>query len=261
MAAKAQSRKGRPCTDRAGLREWYAGALGQRVLETEHRLLAEVLPDLFGYHLVQVGQPVSEDLLQSSRISHRVVVEEATVDTPPMSGVRGRADALPLQRDSVDVLLLPHTLEFAAHPHEVLREAERVLVAEGHLVILGFNPWSLWGLWRLLRGRGGRPPWCGNFRSLLKLRDWLALLGFDIVMTRMYCYRPPLSNAALMGRLGFLECLGRRWWPVLGGAYVLVARKRVVGLTPIRPRWRPRRRRLVQVDLARRTPVSRHRGQ
>ncbi len=260
MAGNKKSRKRRPCTDRSRLQQWYSDALGQRLLESERRELDEILPNLFGYHLVQVGQPVCEDLLQASRISHRLVVEEMAAEASPAPGLRGRADALPLQRDSVDVVLLPHTLEFASRPHEVLREAERVLVAEGHVVILGFNPWSLWGLWRLLRGRRGHPPWCGTFRSLLRLRDWLALLGFDTVMTRMYFYRPPLRNAALMQRLSFLERLGGHWWPILGGAYVLVARKRVVGLTPIRPRWRPRRRGLVQVDLARRVPAQRPRG-
>ncbi len=252
--AKTDYRK--RCAERWRLRQWYAEGLGRWLLESEQQQLDQILPNLFGYHLIQVGHMVDDDLLHSSRISHRVVVDgdlcrlEAAAGGP---GLLGRPDALPLQRDSVDVVVLPHILEFEAHPHEVLREVERVLVAEGHVVILGFNPWSLWGLWRLLRRRHGHPPWYGTFRSVLRLKDWLALLGFDIIMTCNYFYRPPLRHAGFMRRLGFLERLGKRWWPFLGGAYVMVAKKRVVTLTPIKPRWRPRRR-LVQVDLARRMP-------
>lgn len=238
------------------MRQWYAQGLGQWLLENEQQQLDRILPNLFGYHLIQVGHMVDADLLYSSRISHRVVVDSEIRDQEAATAgptLLGRPDALPLQRDSVDVVVLPHILEFEASPHEVLREVERVLVAEGHVVILGFNPWSLWGLWRLLRRRRGHPPWYGTFRSVLRLKDWLALLGYDIIMARNDFYRPPLRHAGLMRRLSFLERLGNRWWPFLGGAYVIVARKRVVTLTPIKPRWRPRRR-LVQVDLARRMP-------
>ncbi len=248
--AKTDYRK--RCAERWRLRQWYDQGLGQWLLEAERRELDGILPNLFGYHLVQVGHMVAQDLLHSSRISHRVVLDSSAAEEAAGGpDLLARPDALPLQRDSVDVVVLPHILEFEAHPHELLREVERVLVAEGHVVILGFNPWSLWGVWRLLRRRRGHPPWYGVFRGVLRLKDWLALLGFDVVMVRNYFYRPPLRHAGLMRRLGFLERLGRRWWPYLGGAYVLVARKRVVTLTPIKPRWRPRRR-LVQVDLARR---------
>ncbi len=280
----------RLCADRRLLQQWYAAGLGQWLLEIERRQLDEILPNLFGYHLIQVGHPVGEDLLGSSRIGHRVVVDtdraggpgaSPAADSPQVSGsdvsgsdvsggacggngapadvgLRGRPDALPLQRDAVDVVVLPHTLEFEARPHEVLREVERVLVAEGHVVILGFNPWSPWGLWRILRRRRGRPPWYGTFRSVLRLKDWLALLGFDTVMCRMYFFRPPLRHAGIMRRLAFLERWGERWWPFLGGAYVLVARKRVISLTPVKPRWRPRR--LVHVNLARRLTHRRQSG-
>jgi len=238
------------------MRRWYAGKLGQRLLASERAQLNAVLPDLFGYHLLQIGLSFKDDLLGSSRISHRVVMDP-DVRRPghdvggnvPNVHLWGKPESLPLQSDALDVVVLPHTLEYEAHPHEVLREIDRVLVAEGHVVILGFNPWSLWGIWRLLRFRRRRPPWSGNFRSILRLKDWLALLGFDPVYTRSYFFRPPLKHHGIMSRLAFLECIGRRWWPFLGGAYILVARKRVVSLTLVKPRWRPRRR-LMEVDPA-----------
>lgn len=230
--------------DAAALFAWYTTPLGRRVLAMERRELEAVLPYLFGYHLVQLGQ-VPEELFQSSRIRHKAVLDlvpPAQASATDAISLFGRPDALPLSPDSVDVLLLPHVLEFAAAPHDVLREADRCLIPEGHLVMLGFNPWSLWSLWRLGAGRRGAMPWRGRFYSTVRLRDWLALLGFDIVLTRCYFFQPPLHNEAIMNRCGFAERIGRRFWPVLGAGYLLVARKRVTTLTPIRPRWRPRRR-------------------
>jgi len=232
-----------------GLREWYRRPLGAALAESERHTLDGILADLFGYYLVQVGSCSDDYLLGASVIRHHIAIEEGTPDgqagedgNDRLSGISARASVLPLQGDSVDVVLLPHTLDFEAQPHQVLREVERVLVSEGHVVVMGFNPWSLWGIRRLFTWRRQRHPlWRGTFRSIIRIKDWLALLGFDIVMTRSCFFRPPLQHPALMRRLMWMERLGWRWWPYLGGTWVIVARKRVVTLTPIKPRWRPRR--------------------
>jgi len=138
----------------------------------------------------------------------------------------------------VDLMLLPHTLEFADDPHQVLREISRVLTPEGHVVILGFNPFSLWGLWRLLRRRRGSAPWNGHFLQLTRIKDWLKLLDFEIDRGSMLYYRPPLASETTMDRLHFLDKAGDRWWPMAGAVYLLVAKKRVVGMMPLRPEWR-----------------------
>jgi SAM-dependent methyltransferase len=226
---------------RGGLRDWYGSSLGGEFLDAERQVLDQVLPDLFGYHLLQVGAPAQVNLVECSRISHCMVLDNGPPE--PHAGAAphclyAEAGALPVASDSLDVLLLPHTLEFEANPHQVLREADRTLVPEGHVVVLGFNPWSLWGVWRLLTGWRQRAPWCGRFFSLTRVKDWLALLGFDTLHTRTFFFRPPVRRAGVRRRLAFLERAGQRWWPILGGGYVLVARKRVSTFTPIRPRWR-----------------------
>ena len=238
-----------PCISRNGLRLWYDTPVGNRLLDIERRKLDAILPNLFGYHLLQVGCMVDDDLLGASRISHRIVID--VVEDRPLQCVRLRAypDRLPIASDSVDVVVLPHTLEFEADPHQALREIDRILIPEGHVVILGFNPWSWWGLRRLFRRRRRDTyPWCGRFRSLPRIKDWLALLGFDIVMTSGYFFRPPLNHDRIMRRLNFIETAGARWLPMLSGAYLLVAKKRVLTLTPIKPRWRPRRS-LIGADM------------
>lgn len=237
---------------RAGLRQWYATPLGRTLAESEQALLDDSLGNLFGYHLLQVGTPQGGDLTAASRISHRMILVDSAAALPSLGdseGCIGLPEALPVAGDSIDLLLLPHVLAFADEPHQVLREAERVLIPEGHVALLGFNLWSLWGLYRLALGWRRRAPWCGRFLSPWRVKDWLSLLGFDTVLLHHLYYRPPLRHPGLLERLAFLERWGRRGWPILGGSYLLVAKKRVATLTPIRPRWRPRRA-LVATGLA-----------
>ena len=146
---------------------------------------------------------------------------------------------MPIANDSLDAVLLPHTLEFAADPRQVLREAERVLIPEGRLLILGFNALSPWALLRLFRGH--RVPWCGDFLSRYRVTDWLSLLGFDVEQQRMLVFQPPWSCGGWCSP-GLLAAAGRRYWPALGGVFAIRAVKRVSTLTPLRPSWKMRRK-------------------
>ncbi len=226
---------------RQALRCWYNRPVGQLLLRQEREQLDGILPTLFGYHIVQVGGLLGNDVLSSSRVSNKVLIDPDDGGKTLVSGAYGYPDAIPIATDTVDVVVLPHILEFERDPHQILREVDRVLIAEGHVVVLGFNPWSLWGLWRLLFGRSGKAPWCGDFLSLTRTRDWMALLGFDVVLVQSYFFRPPIQRRGIMSKLAFMEKLGAKLWPRLSGAYVLVAKKRVTTLTPLKPRWHTKR--------------------
>jgi SAM-dependent methyltransferase len=138
-------------------------------------------------------------------------------------------------------MILPHTLDFCDDPHQVLREVSRVLRPEGHVVILGFNPMSMWGFRRLVARRPRPAPWCGKFFRLARIKDWLALLDFETTHGMMLYYRPPLRNEGFMHRLHFLDKMGDRWWPMMAGVYLVVAKKRVVGVTPLPLSWKTNR--------------------
>lgn len=220
------------------LRDWYRSTAGSGVVARVRSVLDLWVPQLFGYHALQIGDLGAElDLLESSRILHRVTVDPSS----PEAGLRALPDQLPIQTDSVDLVLLSHALEFSAQPHQVLREVDRVLVPEGHVLIVGFNPLSLFGLWRLVLARRRRVPWTGRFYSPYRVKDWLSVLGFKAVSCEYLAFSPPVQRVGLQRRLAWLERLGSRWWPYLGGAYVVLARKQVITLTPVKPRWRPRR--------------------
>jgi len=223
------------------LAEWFGASGGVFVREAETETVASILPNLFGYHIVQLGTHVCERYIESTRISHTLVLSECAGESAS-TNVVAQCDALPVAANSVDVLVAPHVLEFANHPHAVLREAERVLIGEGYIVITGFNPWSLCGIWRLLAGWRGVPPWSGRFVSVVRIKDWLKLLGFEVEFVRKTSFRPPLAGAGINRRLRFMEQLGAVVLPIFGNVYVVVAKKHVATATPLRASWKTRRR-------------------
>ncbi|MBV8660234.1 MAG: methyltransferase domain-containing protein [Burkholderiales bacterium] len=210
---------------------WQKTPLGEYVAQREQAFFDHAVADRFGYYAVQVGNG-AVDCLRVNRISTRV-----TLGMTPGCTIRSDPAHLPFPAASIDLLALPHTLDFHPDPHQVLREAERVLVPEGRLLITGFNPWSLWGLARTYRRRRGMP-WRGQFLSLTRVKDWLALLGLEPAGGRIACYVPPVSNAAWLERFQFMELAGNRWWPVGGAVYCLEAVKRVRGMRLIAPKWK-----------------------
>lgn len=219
------------------LDDWLTGPLGGMLLGEERAIVADSLECAFGLHCLQVGDWGGPDaFLGRARTRRASLVADGM---RPGAALVADAAALPLQSDSVDVMLLPHTLEFALDPHEVLREAARVLTGEGELVVFGFDPLGTWSL-RSAFTRGGCPPGIVRTISATRLADWLKLVGFEVGPAARYLYAPPLASLATARARGFLERAGRRAWPRFSGAYLLHARKRVHSMTPVRLRKRMR---------------------
>lgn len=221
------------------LREWFDSPLGRTLQAQEAQHLRAMLPNFYGTVAVQLGQIGQLDLMDACIAPTRILLDHHGVANGCI--VRSVPEALPLDTKSADVLLLPHTLDFSHDPHQVLREVSRVLRPEGHVVILGFNPMSLWGFRRLIARRPRTAPWCGKYFHLSRIKDWLALLDFETTHGTMFYYRPPLRNEGLMHRLHFLDKMGDRWWPMMAGVYLVVAKKRVVGVTPLPVNWKNKR--------------------
>ena len=223
---------------------------GAYLLAWERARLDAAVADIFGYHALQLGLP-QLDALHTNRMPHRWLALDQP--GPVQQGfARPQAlvadfSALPFASSSLDLVVLPHTLEFSADPHATLREVERVLVPEGRVVICGMNPTSLWGL---KQGRGrfyqrlghGRLflPAGGDSIGLWRLRDWLRLLSFEVEGAEFGCYRPALDSEKWLQRFAWMDRAGARWWPILGAAYFLVAVKRVRGMRLLEPAWKTR---------------------
>jgi SAM-dependent methyltransferase len=239
------------------LASWLRTAPGQCLLRWEQEQIDQAVADVFGYHALQLGLPELQ-ALRSNRMPHRWVASDAVHGLPalrPMPPADGLMpsvpfdaatalhcdfDALPFPNHSLDLVVLPHALELSRDPHLTLREVERVLVPEGRVMILGFNPASMWGLRqrvgraRAAVGLGRRDtlflPRSGEFLGYWRLRDWLRLLSFEVEGGRFGCFRPPYNSQGWLERSAWMEGVGQRWWPVFGAVYFLVAVKRVRGM-------------------------------
>lgn len=219
---------------------WLQTPAGACLRRWEEQAFAELVSDLFGYRALQIGLP-GVDLLAANRMPLRLhcspALRLAGGGAPEQPTVFAQPFALPFATASIDLVVLPHALECSPHPHQLLREVERVLVAEGSLLISGFNPWSAWGLRRLLNMDKGEMPWCGRYRSTLRMRDWLKLLGFEVQTVRRGCSIPPFGGESWFERLRWLERPGRRFRP-LAGVWLIHGIKRVQGMRLIMPKWR-----------------------
>src|SRR5690348_8395350 len=215
---------------------WWASPIGGALIAAESQLLGEALEDVFGWELLQIGAwGGGRELLSGARTRHQAIVAPPALSAS--ADIRARPTQLPVISDSIDAVLLPHILEFATDPYAIVREADRVLVGEGRLLVLGFRPWSLWGL-RARWSRSGFPPGMRRVLSERRIREWLVLLGYEVVAEHSYLYCSPWSKGLSRGE-GTGRILRRGLThPLPASAYLLKARKRVYTLTPIRPRFR-----------------------
>lgn len=232
------------------MQDWFDTPPGRYLLEWEQAQFDQAVADVFGYHALQLGLGKVRGL-RTNRIPHQWLAATPAAGAGAAPEPGGSAslltefDALPFSANSLDLVLLPHTLELSADPHATLREVERVLVPEGRIVVCGMNPASLWGMRQRrarLYGRLGIGelflPESGEFIGYRRMRDWLRLLGFEVESARFGAYRPAVRTDAWLERCRWFDAAGERWWPIFGAVYFLVAVKRVRGMRLLGAEWR-----------------------
>jgi SAM-dependent methyltransferase len=220
---------------------WLETQAGSYVRAWEQSRLDALTADIFGFNAVQIGLP-QIDALRANRMQNKFLTDthfaqQGEEDGKSRLAVVHDFAELPFASQSLDLVVLPHVLEFATEPHQVLREVERVLIPEGQLIVCGFNPASLWGM-RQVSGRltGSHfLPLDGEFIGLSRLKDWLKLLNMEVNRGHFGCYAPPFTAEKWLNRFAFMEKAGDRWWPYFGAVYMLQAVKRVRGMHLIGP--------------------------
>jgi SAM-dependent methyltransferase len=222
---------------------WFQTPVGQTLLRRQRDTVEQGIARCFGYHqlefLIDSSLPVGE----SSLLGHRILAVPDWQPQLPESTVVCQPHEIPLGSDSVDLVILHHTLDISEQPHQTLREASRVVRSGGHIVVTGFNPYSLWGIRRFIERRLTEP-WNLRFLGPSRLEDWLNLLDFRVKSTDLRLAVGPASHRWLR-RFTFLERLIKRFQLPLGAFYVIIAQKRVGCGIPVAHEWR--RRRLVGV--------------
>jgi SAM-dependent methyltransferase len=246
------------------LQEWLKTSAGQYLMAWEKEQFDRTVSDIFGFHALQLGLPDFNGLM-FNRMPHKwnAQVSQGTEPLSTQTSIQASSGnlnepevqkkysvvldsrALPFPDQSLDLILLPHSLEASPDPHATLREVERVLVPEGRIVISGLNPISLWGLhqkrvntYRRLGMQSSFLPQKGDFIGYWRLRDWLKLLSFEVEGGRFGCYRPAFKTQTWLNRFSWMDKAGDRWWPIFGAVYFLVAVKRVRGMKMLGPVWK-----------------------
>lgn len=223
---------------------WYQTVSGQATLDQLDELSAGILSEVFGYYAIQIGALSGQhNLLKSSRIAAEFsLVSPKNKDDQglvfPMSGaVMASSEHLPIATDNIDLVVASHVLELSDEPHQVLREIDRVLVPDGHCILIGFNPFAITRIGQLIRSGFNRKNNTYKMRSVPRVRDWFSLLGFEVVDVNYMGMRLGVNNQKLFDRLGWLERWGNVVSPVLGGMYMIHVKKQVVAMRPDKKIW------------------------
>ena len=213
---------------------WFDTTLGTQILDTQQAIMEQLLPGYFGYHLLQLSVQ-KRQLFDSSPIHHKFTMGQFQNEPVTFTGDAGN---LPFENDSIDVVLLHHLLDFNTSPQRLLSEVARVSIPMGHVVIVGFNPFSLWGMWKPLGAMRDKSPWQGNFIRPGRLMDWLNLLNFKIDRAQYCIYGLPVKRGPTELITDYAQGLSRNTnWP-FGAVYVIVARKQVGSVIPMKPVWK-----------------------
>ncbi|MEH8157951.1 methyltransferase domain-containing protein [Aeromonas veronii] len=209
---------------------WSALPMGDWVAAEIQDRLDNWCPNLFGYHLLKIGALSAELSCKRSSIRHQIGV----APSGRLLDIYGDPLDLPVRTGSVDACLLAHCLDFSADPHQVLREAERVLTDDGWLIISGYNPMSLVGIGHCVPFLRRRMPWSARMFTPGRVTDWLHLLGCEVMFDERFGY-------SFMGKQSWhswwRESIGRDYCRAFASVYVIAARKRRFPLIPVRRRW------------------------
>lgn len=211
--------------------------LGTDLLKAEQHLLSRILDKHFGKHALLLGVPKQHNLLTATTIPCHSLLSPLIHKEKHFNYIEGDFHELPILTGTIDLVLMPHTLEFIDNPRQLLAEACRIIKPEGLIVISGFNPYSAWGI-RKKFAKNKAMPWSGNFIHSRQVKSWLQLADFEMEKQTSTLYRPPLSHQNFYNKLQFLESIGNKFFPYFGGVYVLLARAKVIPLTPIRMKWK-----------------------
>jgi len=209
---------------------WHDLPFGDILQAEIEAALAPWWPRIFGYHLLKVGALSSQiNSLQCSIARHFSLFDG--------HGANIQADPhyLPVQQHTIDAVVSCFLLEFEQNPYQILREFDRVLISSGYVFIVGFNPVSPVFAGKILPKYQSKLPWNGQFFMPSRVKDWLGLLGYQVLADER------LMHHSLLGPVG-RQAEHQPWWqkslanwlPSTGSVFVIVARKLTVPLTPIK---------------------------
>lgn len=216
---------------------WLTHYLGSSLLESEKQFLKSSLAGCYGKHVLLIGVPHQHALLECSVMINQVLLTPLINKHKHYKCIESEYHKLPIAPGSVDLVIVPHTMDFLDNPRQLLMEACKVVKPEGLIIIMGFNPISPWGF-KKWWSKSKHMPWLGAFINAKKVKNWIKLADFELVKQDMLLFRPPLTHQGLFKKMKFLEWLGKKVYAPFGGVYVLTAQAKTIPLTPIKLHWK-----------------------
>ena len=213
---------------------WYESLAGQHALSHLDEYISEYLSSIFGYYSLNIGVLSDRDeFLKNSRISAGFSIGVNNKHNDLVA----KPEYLPIAADNIDLVIASHVLECSKNPHQVLREIDRVLVPEGHCILIGFNPYTFTGVKRFLKSPNKKSKHYKT-RSASHVRDWFSLLGFETLDVNYIGFRPSIRNEKIFKNMAWMEKWGEKLWPFLGSLYIIHAKKQVVAMRPHKKVWK-----------------------
>lgn len=211
---------------------WLKKPFGKSILDCEKKALAPLWSSIFGQRLLLLGDKSQQTLITNNRFRNTNRLSPNDIDM-----VYKTLSEMPNEANIIDAILLPHSLEFNDSPLQLLREVHFLLRPNGNLILIGFNPWSLFGLRQLFSLRH-TAPWCGTFYSVFRAQDWLMALDFEIISVNRDFYHLPFHSPKWIKKLSILKMLSKIIPLFCSGIYIIVARKNIIGITPEKIKWK-----------------------
>lgn len=233
-----------------GLEYWFQSTLGRALLASQRPVIEHSIDRLFGVYQLEIGVSHRIPVGNPSNLGHKFYLLPDIESDLPENTIITSADEIAIDSNIADLVILHHTLDFSADPHQTLREASRILKSSGHLLIVGFNPMGFWGLGKKL-SRAQNAPWNNRFISGRRIEDWLNLLDFKVGTLKYHFFVPPVNSQRVINRFIWLDGILNSKVP-LGAYYVILAQKQVGSRISITPRWR-KKTNVVGLPLANRS--------
>lgn len=217
-------------------RSWSELPAGKDLKHIVEASLEDVSRKMFGYHLVKIGDLSNQVDMPNCPIKHVINVSDRENGN---TGIVAQSHELPLLENSVDAVVLAHELDFAQDPHQILREVDRILMPNGYVAIVGFSPVSVAGLLKYLPVNPKQILHDARFFTSTRIKDWLHLLGFEVIEHHNLLFSE-LFFERRINPFGRWQVWCRKYLPIFSSMYMIVAKKRVLPLSLIKARWKPK---------------------
>lgn len=215
-------------------RVWQELPAGELIQAATQSVCDELSQRVFGYHFVKLGNLSSQIALPHCAVKHHI---HQCKTLNPKADLVADSHVLPFVENSVDGFLLANELDFAQDPHEILREVDRTITGSGYVIISGFNPYSLTGLGKYLPIKRDNILHDARFFPAGRVRDWLQLLGYEIIEQRHLMFSMLFFTGKLQLPNKVRDWLSRHC-PWCSSMYVILARKRTFPMTTVKPKWK-----------------------